>query len=81
MEALLGSEYFGTILGCYDSFILDDSEVTIKFYPNEEEYQGLLDFPEIYYIIYHSYEERAVNSYGQYIGSEVVLPDWKGKNS
>ena len=44
MEASLGSEDFGTILGCYDYFIIGDSEVTIKVYPNEEEYQGLLDF-------------------------------------
>ena len=47
--------------------------------PNEEEYQGPPYSPEIDEIIDNSDEERAANSYYQYIGAEVVLPDQKGE--
>ena len=63
----------------YGSFINDDKEVTAKGDTNEEEYQGILDSPEIYDIIDNSDEERSENSYDQYIGAEVVLIDIKGK--
>ena len=56
LEAALVIEDFGTSLDVYDSFINDDEEGTAKGDPNEEEFQGLQDSPEIYYIIYNSDE-------------------------
>ena len=41
-------------------------------------YQGPTDSPEIDEIIDNSDEERPSKSYDQYIGAEVVIPDWKG---
>ena len=56
LEAALVIEDFGTSLDVYNSFINDDEEGTAKGDPNEEEFQGLQDSPEIYYIIYNSDE-------------------------
>ena len=56
-----------------------DKEGIAKGNPNEEVYQVHLDSPEIDEIIDNSDEERAANSYDQYIGAEVMLPDRKGK--
>ena len=56
----------------------DDEEGIVKGDPNKEGYQGPPDSPEIYEIIDNSNEERAANSFEQYIGDEVVLPDRKG---
>ena len=36
MEASLGSEYFGTSVDGYESFVNDDEEVIAKGEPNEE---------------------------------------------
>ena len=63
----------------YESFVNDDKEFITKGERNEEGYQGTPDSPEIYEIIYNSDKEKAVNYYDQYIGAEVLLPDWKGK--
>ena len=52
-------------MGGYESFVNDDSEVISKGDPNEEEYQGPPDSPEIDEIIDNSDEERAANSYDQ----------------
>ena len=62
----------------YKSFINDDEEVIDKGEPNEEGYQGPPDPPDIYKRMDNSDEERVANSYDQYIGAEVVLPDRKG---
>ena len=62
----------------YDSLINDDEEVIYKVVPNEEGYKGPQDFPEIDEIIDNSDEGRVDNSYDQYIGDEVVLPDRNG---
>ena len=61
----------------YYSFINDDEEGISKVELNEEGYQGPPYSPEIYEIIDNSDEERVSNSYDQYIGDEVVLPDQK----
>ena len=45
---------------------------------NEEEYQRLPKFPEIDYVIDNGDEEISANSYGQYIGAKLVLPDKRG---
>ena len=79
MEDGLGIQYFGTSLDGYDSFINDDEEGIAKGDPNRERYQGPPDSPEIDEILDNSDEEMAANSYGQYIGDEVVLPDFKGE--
>ena len=79
LEDALGSEYFGTSLDGYESFINDDEEGISKGDPNEEEYQGPPHSPDIYEIMDNSDEERAANSYDQYIGDEVLLPDRKGE--
>ena len=47
LEAVHGSEEFGTSLDGYYSFVDDYEEVTEKVGPNEEEYQGL---PDLSYI-------------------------------
>ena len=78
MEYALGSEDFSTSLDGYYSFINDDEEGIAKGDPNEEGYQGPPDSPEMDEIIDNSDEERVANSYDQYIGAEVVLPDRKG---
>ena len=57
----------------------DDEEGIDNGDPNQDGYQGLPDYPEIYEIIDNRYEEREANSYDQYIGTEVVLPDRKGE--
>ena len=80
MEDVLGSEDFVTSLYGYDSFINDDEEGIYNGDPNEKGYQGHLDSPEIDKIIYNIDEERAANSYDQYIGSKVVLPDRRVRN-
>ena len=80
MEDALGSEDFGTSLDGYYSFVNDDEEGIAKGDPNEEGYQGYPDSPDIDEIIDNSDEERSANYYDQYIGAEVVLPDWKGYN-
>ena len=67
LEYVLGIEEFGTSLDVYDSFINDDEEGIFKGDHKEEGYQGPPDSPEIYEIIYNSDEERASNSYDQYI--------------
>ena len=72
------SEGFGTNLDGYDSFMNYDEEGIAKCETNEEGYQGPLDSPEIYEIIDNSDEDNAANSYAQYIGAEVLLPDRKG---
>ena len=79
MEDVLEIEYFVTSLDGYDSFINDDEEGIAKGDPNKEGYQGPPDYPEIDEIIDNSDEEKAANSYDQYIGSEVVLLDMKGE--
>ena len=63
----------------YESFANDDDEGIAKGDPNKEVYQGPPDSSEIDEIIDNSYEERAYNSYDQYIGDEVFLPDWNGE--
>ena len=65
LESALGSEYFGTSLDGYDSFINDDEDGIAKGDPNEDVYQGPPDSPEIDEIIDNSDEERAANSYDQ----------------
>ena len=79
LEDKLGSEDFGTSLDGYDSFMNDDEEGIAKGDFNEEGYQGPPYYPETDEIIDNSDEERAANSYDQYIGAEVVLPDQKGE--
>ena len=61
----------------YDSFVNYDEEDISKGDPNEEVYQGPPDYPEVDEIMYNIDEERAANSYDQYIGAEVVISDWK----
>ena len=56
----------------------DDEEGNAKDDPNEEEYPGLSDSPEVDAIINNRDEERIAKSYDKYIGAEVVIPDWKG---
>ena len=63
----------------YDSLVNDNKEVIAKGDPNEEGYQGPPYFPEIDEIIDNINKERAANSYDQYIGDEVVLPDRKSE--
>ena len=75
LEYVLGSEDFGSSLDGYDSFINDDEEDIAKCDPNEERYQGTPDSLEIYKIIDNKDEENLDNSYDQYIGAKVVLPD------
>ena len=79
LEDVLGSENFGTSFDGYESFINDDEKGVSKGYPNQEGYHGPPDSPDIDEIIDNSYEERAANSYDQYIGAEVVLPYRKGE--
>ena len=79
LEDKLGSEDFDNILYGYESFINDGEEGIAKGDPKEEGYQGLPDYPEIYEIIDNSDEESTANYYYQYIGAEVVPPDWKGE--
>ena len=62
----------------YDSFNNNDEEVISQGDPNKEGYQGPTDSPEIDEIKDDRDEERVANSYDQYIGAEVVLPDRKG---
>ena len=69
----------GTSLDGYDSFINDDEEGIAKGDPNKEGYQGPPYSPDIDEIINNSDEERADNSYDQYIGAEVVLSNRKGE--
>ena len=78
LEDSLGSEDFGTSFYGYDSFINDDKEGTVMGYPNDDEYQGLPDSPEIYCIIYNSDEERSAKYNDQYIGAGVLLSHRKG---
>ena len=63
----------------YDSFINNDGEGVAKGDPNEERCQGPPDPSEISEIKYNSDEERAANSYDQYIGDEVVPPNRRGE--
>ena len=77
MEDVLVSKDFGTILYGYAFFVNDDKEGTDKGDPNKEGYQGPPYSPEIYEIIDNSDEERSSGSCGQYIGSEVLLPEQK----
>ena len=79
LEDVLGSKDFGTSLDGYDSFVNDDEEGIAKFDPNKEGYQGPPYSPEIDEIIDNRDEERAANSYDQYNGDEVVLPDRMGE--
>ena len=78
LETALWSDYIGTNLDGYDSFINYYEEGNIKGEPNNKEYQGLQDSPDIYDIIDSSYWERSANSYDQYLGDQAVLPDRKG---
>ena len=55
----------------------DDEEGIAKGDPNYEGYQGPPYYPDIDEIIDHSDEERASNSYDQYIGTGFVIPDRK----
>ena len=47
LEAALGSNNFGASLDKYDEFIPGNEEAVVKGYPNEEDYQGLPDYPEL----------------------------------
>ena len=58
----------------------DDEEGIAKGDPNKQGCQGPPYSPEINEIIDNSGEERAANSYDQYIRDEVVLHYWKGGN-
>ena len=62
----------------YNSLINGDEVITENGYPNEEKYQGLPDSPEIDDITANSNKKIPANYYDQYIGTEVVLSDWKG---
>ena len=75
LEDALGGEGFGTSFDGYESFVNDDKEGISKGEPNEEGYQEPPDSPEIYKIIDNKDEENLDNSYDQYIGAKVVLPD------
>ena len=74
LEDALRSEEFGTSLDGYDSFMNGDEEGIFKGVPNKEGFQGPPDSTDINEIIDNSGEERAANSYDQYIGDELVLP-------
>ena len=63
----------------HESFINYDEGGFSKGDPNEEVYQGPPNYPEIYEIIDNSDEERVDNSYDQYIGDNILLPDRKGE--
>ena len=63
----------------YESFVNYYEEGIAKGDLNEEGYQGPLDYPDIDEIIHNCDEERAANSYDQYIGAEAMLPDRKGE--
>ena len=79
LEDIIGSKDFGTSLYVYESLINDDEGGVAKGENNEEGYQGPPYPPEIDEIMDNSDEERSANSYDQYIGSEVVIPDRKGE--
>ena len=79
LEAPLGSDYFETILGGYDSLINDSEEGTKEVDPNEEQYQVLLYYPNIDVVIDHINSKRVYNSYDQYVGAAVLLPHHKGE--
>ena len=78
MEDALGSEDFGDIWVDMTTSLMMTKKVLLKGYPNEEIHQGTPDSPEIDEIIYNSDKERTANLYDQYIGDEVVLPDYNG---
>ena len=63
----------------YESLIDKDEEIISKGDPNKKGHQGPPDYPYIDEIIDNSDEERAANSYDKYIGSGVVLTNWKGE--
>ena len=75
LEYAIGSDNFGIILNSYDIFKNDDEEAIKNGDANEEEYQGLTGYPELNDAIYNSNEEKASNSYNQYIRDEVALHD------
>ena len=53
--------------------------VLLRVTPTKKYIKDLEGYPEIDEIIDNSDERRAANSYDQYIGDEVVLPDRKGE--
>ena len=79
LVAALRSDDFWTNFDGYGSFINDDEDSTTKGGTDKEEYQGLSYFPEIGDFINNSDEDIPANSYNQYVGVEVVLPDQKGE--
>ena len=79
LEDVLGSKDHGTSFCGYNYFMNDDEEGIPKGDTNKEGYRGPPYSPEIDEIKDNSGEERAANSYDQYIGAEFVLPGHKGE--
>ena len=65
MGDALGSEDFGNNSDGYDQFIDNDEEGITKVDPNQEEYHGTQDYPEIDETMDNSDKEIEANSYDQ----------------
>ena len=79
LEDVIGSEDFVNSLDGYESLINDNEEGISKGDTNKEGYQVPPDPPDTQEIKDNSDKEMSANSYDQYIGAEVVLPDRKGE--
>ena len=74
----LESENVGDSLDEYYTFIKYYKEAVSKGDPNEKDYKVLLNYLELDDVIENREKEKSSDSYYQYIGSEVVLPNHKG---
>ena len=83
MNKAIGSDKFITDLDGMTNFINDDVEVVISEEDDilnwlEEKYQGLPKIPEIDDIVDNSDRRKQADTYDQFLGDEVEIPDSSG---
>ena len=86
MYKAIGDDDFVTDLDGMTNFINDDEEVDDKLVDDkldlfEEQYLGLPNTPEIDEVVDNTDRRKQADTYDQFIGAEVALPDTTGRTA
>ena len=86
MDKSIGSEEFITDLDGMTNFIDDDVEVDKADNDDildwlEEKYQGLLKILDIDHVVDNSDRRKQTDTYDQFLGAEVAIPNSSGTTS
>ncbi len=84
MHATIGSDEFTTDMDDFNDFINDDipgNEDEDDVIDDIEDYQGLPIVPDIDDIVDNSDARKLADTYDQFLGAEVAIPDQKGSKT